>query len=86
MVQAWFAGAILGPPTWGGTMMARRGFAVMSVGATSQMTKGVSRGMDSESLIFPILVSILVALMAILFGPSLYSSLQNWRIKRGGRK
>jgi len=58
----------------------------MEVGATAQMRKGASRGMDSESLLFPIIISILVALMAILFGPSLYSSFQNWWIKRGRRE
>jgi len=40
----------------------------------------------ADALIIFVVLAVIVVFSAILFGPSLYSSYQNWKIKRGLKK
>jgi hypothetical protein len=59
-------------------------FARLIVGARGKLRKEFRLMPDTSELILPLVIVLcLVAFLAILFGPSLFASYQNWKIRKG---
>jgi hypothetical protein len=58
--------------------------ARLIVGARDELRKECRLMPGTSGLILPLVILLcLVAFLAILFGPSLFASYQNWKIKKG---
>lgn len=58
--------------------------ARVTVGARDELRKEFRLMPDTSELILPLVIVLcMVAFLAILFGPSLFASYQNWKIRKG---